>query len=279
MNAHITPGWTIAPFGDGTRERTVPLDSIRADAPVVHVPGFLSRDYARQLAAVFSRLELVPYVVTVGAASGAAYYYGANLYDARPDASVSADKYDEYFANARSDRDRLDALVAEAGLAHPLTDILIPQIEKSLGKKVRVAEEGDGRTYYTPVVRSTSNGIHHHNDDGPREAPELIIGQVVTQRSMLLFLETPGDGSGQLEVFHKRPTDEDRDEHARVEYGYTLEAVEDGLSTVVIPGPGDLVVFDAWNIHRVHPSSPGSLRVTVSTFYGELPDGSVIVWS
>ncbi|HVY09543.1 MAG TPA: hypothetical protein VHB18_05300, partial [Mycobacteriales bacterium] len=75
MNAHITPGWTIAPFGDGTRERTVPLDSIRADAPVVHVPGFLSRDYARQLAAVFSRLELVPYVVTVGAASGAAYYY------------------------------------------------------------------------------------------------------------------------------------------------------------------------------------------------------------
>ena len=256
----------------------VALDAIRPDAPAIHVPGFIDGKVAAWMAEAVARVNFRPYSVTESSSAGAAYYFGANLYDTRPDVNGDPD-YSPYFRRAARDRRALKRIMGERGLPDPLDDIFVPVLAANHDGRVGLAQEPHGSTYCAPVVRSTANGIHHHVDNGPLEAPELVIASVIKQRSMLLFLDAPGDGTGALQVFHKRPTGYDNSHHRHLAYGYTPAAVAGTAVTTIIPEAGDLVVFDSWNIHRVLASSPGSRRVTVSIFYGELPNGDVIVWT
>lgn len=254
------------------------LRGITADAPTALSRSYLDEGTSARFAEAFRNLSLAPYSVTEESECGPAFYYGANLYDTRPETSMSTSRYDFYFDRAVTDRDRFDRIVSAAGLPNPITDIFVPMLTSVFDTPVTVASEG-GRSYYTPVVRSMSNGLHAHNDNSPLEAPELTIGQVVAQRSLLLYLDVPHDGSGAVEVFHKRPTEHDLSFNTHPEYGFTDAAIDNVAATHLEPAVGDLLAFDSWNIHRVLPSSPGSHRITVSTFFGVMPDGTIVLWS
>lgn len=262
-----------------TATKKVPFDAVSSVCPALRVEDVVDRQIVDGLAEAFERLELSPYQVTVNdPRGGAAYYFGANLYDVRPTPDVPKVVFDQYFAQADSDRQLFAEIVGDAGLPHPLEDIFVPLLRDHYGVEPVIAAE-DGKKYYAPVVRGTSNGINMHTDNSPTEAPELSIGAVRKQRSLLLYLDTPQDGSGALQVFHKQPTS--ADDQFRIEpYGYSEQAVLGVDRTEIHPGPGDIVVFDSWNIHRVLPcSSSAQPRVTVSAFYGELPNGQIILWS
>jgi hypothetical protein len=254
------------------------LERISAEAPTALAVGYLDAATATRLGEAVQSLSLAPYEVTIEDPIGPAFFYGANLYDVRPDLAQSASRYDYYFERALPDSQRFNDVIAAFDVPHPVYDIFVPLLEATFGTSVTVAHEGE-RPYYTPVVRSTSNGIHAHTDNSPLEAEELVIGTVTAQRSLLLYLAVPGDGTGAVEVFHKRPTDDDVLFNKGSDYGFSDAAIDGVEVTHIVPEVGDLLAFDSWNIHRVLPSAPDTRRFTVSTFFGFMPDGSIVLWS
>ena len=246
--------------------------------PAILLPGYVAPDLAAGWAAAVASLSMGPYVVTAADPDGAAFFFGANVYDVRPEPDPERD-LSPYFAKADEDRAQLAELMRDRGLPHPIDDVLVPLVAGLFPGPVALASEKDGRKYYAGVARATQNGIHHHVDDGPLEAPELVIGTVKGQVSIVIYVDTPADGSGELCVFHKRPTPIDYAWNRNPKYGFDPGAVRNSRVTRVCPHPGDVVIFDAWCIHRVAPSSPGTRRLTISCFFGLLPDGGLIFWS
>jgi hypothetical protein len=246
--------------------------------PAICLRGYLPKQLTLGWADAVSGYNFRAYSVTEGDSGGAAYYCGPNLYDTAPVHDGVVD-YSPYFVAAEAGLRQLADTMRIFNLPHPIDDVLAPLAEDLHEGPVELAQEGEGQPYFAGVVRSISNGIHHHVDNGPLEAPELIIGTTTAQASVLIYLDTPGDGSGALNVFHKEPSQLDYILNRHPSYGFTPDAVNDAGVTRIVPEAGDVVIFNARHIHAVEPSTPGTRRITISTFFGLLPDGRLVMWS
>lgn len=176
---------------------------------------------------------------------------------------------ERYFSEAESVDEQLRDLFRTAGIDDPL-DILIRLLRHMWHGPVDLATEGEKR-YFSGVVRSVTGGADPHTDNAQR-TPQLSIGKVLSQGSILIYLRMPPAGGG-MRVFHKRPASPVPLD------GRGWEGVAGLAFSGVTPSAGDVVVFPTTHVHAVEPVIGEGERITISTFFGALPDGRLTVWS
>lgn len=178
-----------------------------------------------------------------------------------------------YLADAARARARRAALVAP--LADPLARLL-DELRAVWPAPVGIAREDEGE-YFAGVFRSGA-GIRLHADWGPRDGAGWSIADVVAQLAWNLYYAVPATG-GELLVYD-RPWAPELEQHARQElYDYDPVVVRGRDRVRITFDAGDLVLFSSSNVHSVADSPSGATRVTASSFVGERPDGSLVLWS
>lgn len=183
------------------------------------------------------------------------------------------DRREDYFAEARTALEQRARAVA--GLPDPLR-LVLEELAACWPAAVRIAVDGD-QGYFAGVFRSGA-GIRLHADWGPRDGPGWTIGSVVAQLAWNVYYTLPETG-GELMVYD-RPWTPDLEVDARQRfYDYNPDKVSGRRKVEILPEPGELVMFSSSNVHAVAEASSDGSRITASSFVGECPDGSLVLWS
>lgn len=240
------------------------------------LPKALPSGYCDAAVAATSSLSFDAYEKTAGSEVYAPILkYGPTVFD-----YAGGQNFTEYFASARDDAERGSRSFAQAGVANPQS-IALRALRRAWGGEVRIAVEPDGdtrpsRPYFAGVIRDIEGGALPHVDDAVTETPELAIGNVVAQASLLFYLQVPAEGGG-LRVYDKTATDDD---WATMRgYGFDSSAVAGRTFNGVLPTVGSAVLFRTTQIHSVDPVIGAGRRVTWSTFIGLTKSGDLILWS
>ncbi|MGJ0120443.1 2OG-Fe(II) oxygenase [Williamsia sp. MIQD14] len=133
----------------------------------------------------------------------------------------------------------------------------------------------DGRQLFAGMLREINQGARIHFDEVVREFPGVLDETPIIQLAFNCHLSMPETG-GEATVYRRRWRPED--EGSREGYGYSSSVVDGEPTVSVLPAPGDAVLFDPRNYHRVE-SSTGGRRVTLSFFLGITAVGRMIMWS
>jgi hypothetical protein len=180
---------------------------------------------------------------------------------------------DRYFtAAATATRARQQVL---DGLPDPL-ELLRAGLAAAWDAPVTIAAEDRG-SYFAGVFRSGS-GARMHADWGPRDGPGWAIGGIRAQIAWNVYYTVPPVG-GDLVVID-RPWSPDLEAAARQRFNdYDPDRLADRDRADIRIRPGELVLFSASNVHAVTEAPGGGDRLSLGSFIGERPDGSLIFWS
>lgn len=138
------------------------------------------------------------------------------------------------------------------------------------------------------INRPAFAGLSRVFEDGGEALPHLdrlewdaAIGRFkaspAAQVAMNVYMKIPARG-GELAIWRVKP-DRRRYEELRIPGSYGLRRELLGEPDAVIePQPGELILFDAQNVHAVYKSSGGP-RVTVSFFVVLSAEGQVFIYS
>ncbi|OZD05088.1 hypothetical protein CH275_11980 [Rhodococcus sp. 06-235-1A] len=240
-----------------------------------HLPKALPEWYCDAAVAAMGSLSFDAYEKTVGSEDyDPILKYGPTVFD-----YAGGHNFTEYFTSARDDAERGSRAFAAAGVANPQS-IALRALRRAWGGEVHIAVEPDDtgpyRPYFAGVIRDIAGGALPHVDDAATETPELAIGNVVAQASLLFYLQVPAEGGG-LRVYDRTATEED---WAKMRgYGFDPSAVAGRTFNGVTPGVGSAVLFRTTQIHSVDPVIGAGRRVTWSTFIGLTESGDLILWS
>jgi hypothetical protein len=138
----------------------------------------------------------------------------------------------------------------------------------------------EGRPYFAGIIRSTSDKIDLHVDWAPINSPGYAIADIDGQVGWNFFAEELESG-GQTTV-HNKPWNPDvSGTEIPKSYGLDRSLVQDAPSIRYRPTAGDVVIFNTRNPHEIAPGTakPGGSRVSIGSFVGRMPDGSLALWA
>lgn len=239
---------------------------------LLHIPDALPAEYCRGAVRGAARIPFETYARTENSNDYAPILkFGPTVFDYHGREDKSG-----YFAQAADATARGAGAFADARVANPLT-IALEALRAAWPGPVRIAREPDGRPYFAGVMRDIPHGVIPHVDDATTETPEMAIGDITAQASMLFYVAMSSSG-GALRVYEKTPTQQDHEENA-VGYGFTAASVRNVAFRGVTPAAGSMVLLPTRQIHSVDPVTGEGRRITWSVFIGLHSDGSLILWS
>jgi hypothetical protein len=140
-------------------------------------------------------------------------------------------------------------------------------------------EPGFGR-YYAGIIRETTGGTNLHMDFARFSAPDYAIGANSAQIATNFYASGPAEG-GETTVYnhHFEPTVPPGTYYEISPLDPARVAASERYTFA--PAPGDLIMFNSRNPHRVHfnPNDDGTRRMGIGSFIGRRPDGSLVLWS
>ncbi|MDR3517142.1 MAG: hypothetical protein P4M00_15120 [Azospirillaceae bacterium] len=142
---------------------------------------------------------------------------------------------------------------------------------------VEVADSERGR-YHAGLIRLIHDYAGLHFDFVPIEGRGWSIDDITAQISWNLHLSAPGSG-GACVVYDRRC--EVEHEAVKADPDALLadpELVSDRPFVTLDSIVGDIVLFNTRSYHEILPCR-GGRRITVSSFIGRKPDGSLVLWS
>lgn len=239
---------------------------------LVHLLHALPATYCARVVAAAARVPFQAYAKTENSTDYEPILkFGPTMFD-----HIGQDDKSEYFQQGRRAVELGSAAFSAAGVTNPLT-VALRALREAWPGPVGVAREANGQAYFAGVMRDIPSGAIPHVDDAHTETPEMAIGDVVAQASMLFYVMAPTAG-GALRVYDKTPTAQDYRDHV-VGYGFADDAVHNASFRGVTPGVGTVVLFPTTQIHSVDPVRGDGRRISWSTFIGLRADGSLILWS
>jgi hypothetical protein len=152
-------------------------------------------------------------------------------------------------------------------------------MRQAWSKPIEIASEG-GRPYFAGIIRSTSDKIDLHVDWAPVNSPDYAIGAIDSQLGWNFFAEELESG-GHTTV-HNVPWNPHVEPGVIPKsYGLERQLVEGSRSFTYRPTAGDVVIFNTRNPHEIAPGTakPGGSRVSIGSFVGRMPDGSLVLWA
>jgi len=180
---------------------------------------------------------------------------------------------DRYFAAVEEVKDTHKNLAAQTGV--DLLQKVIDHIASFMPAdwEVALAQEPDGRQYYSGTFRGINRGLPIHCDWAPYDTmtEDWAIANVTNQCSFNLYLSDFDEGS--TIVHDVQWTPEALEFRDPATYAYFPALVEGKLEAKFKPEKGDLYIFNSRNMHHLDEVSRSCprRRVAVSSFFGVLP--------
>lgn len=260
----------------------IPLETlcdllVTGSNPVVHIRGGLPQEYCERAVGVAAQLPFAPYEKTTGSEDfHPIAKFGPTLFDFH-----GAESYKGYFVESAEAANAGTLAFTSARVRNPLLVAL--RALSSWPGRVEVATETrpvqgtSARRYFSGVIRDIRSGALPHVDDAATETPELVVGDIVAQATLLFYIQVPTEG-GAVRVYDKVPTEDDYRNNV-VGYGFSPDAVRGESFKGVTPDTGSVVMFRTTQIHSVDAVIGTGHRITWSTFIGLKADGSLVLWS
>lgn len=256
------------------------------DWPVVDCPeiesDLLRRLLRNEIAAIRVQNFLPPELC--GRLAGAIEDHGFDYYENfdPPMGRIGITQYEhagnraEYFARAVEATERRKKIFT--GMADPF-ETVIDAIRAAWGQEVSIAREPDlGADYFAGLIRLIAAGALVHCDWAPRDAAGWGIDDITGQLAWNVYLSS-GEGGGRSIVYRRSWTPEVDEFVAEGTYGYLPASVQGYEREPIEPLVGQLLMFNARNLHSVEALVGRGSRITVSSFVGNKPDGSLVFWS
>lgn len=267
MTARISSGtWTD--FG----ERELTRESLRAvldnRLAVVRIRGFATPQECERFARAVKAANMKYYSVKrkIGYIGLAQYEYRWNT------------PKENYFHDVLKAKAELQPVLDGAGW-NPI-ERLIERLQAVSDTPVHVAHEQGLGDYYAGIVRSASEGVDLHADYAPFNSPAYSIKDIDAQLGWNFFAE--GLPSGGQTTVHNAPWNP-AVAPGEIPQSYNLprEVVAGARSATYDATPGDVVLFNARNPHEISGGAalPGRDRISIGSFIGRMPDGSLVLWS
>lgn len=168
---------------------------------------------------VAADLPFAPYAKTTGSEDYKPIVkFGPTVFDWHGESS-----FDGYFADSATAQLAGQVAFSKAQVLSPLR--LAKHALATWPGKVDVATETAVpntplRRYFAGVIRDIQSGALPHVDNAVTETPDLIIGKVLAQITLLFYLDVPAEG-GSVRVYDKRPDAEDYRTNV-LGYGFSL---------------------------------------------------------
>jgi hypothetical protein len=180
---------------------------------------------------------------------------------------------EDYFAASKAAvvlRDRLFAQTFD-----PLRMVL-RELSKRTGRRVSIAQDGSGQSYYAGLIRRIELGTELHIDYAPAEQRGWTVCDVRNQLTWNLYVKVGRRGSGRTTVYRRQwqPNDELLRDGS---YGFNCSVVTGSDYVTFQPRVGEIVLFNTRNYHIVDPSL--GERMTVGSAIGETRTGGLVLWS
>ena len=260
------PTWT---------ERTErPLSNETFDAllsnriPAIRIAGFATAEECAGFSAAVKAGPMKYYSVAkrIGYIGMAQYEYRWNTPKER------------YFEDVPTAQAALDSVINQAGW-NPV-ERLIGCISRVTGKPVGPAQERGLGRYFAGIVRSASEGVALHADYAPFNSPAYCIGQVDAQLGWNFFAEGLPSG-GDTTIYNAPWSPVMNPGEIPKSYDLPRELIAHAPSFTYAPTPGDVVIFNTRNPHEIAGGPPvaGRDRISIGSFIGRMPDGSLGLWA
>lgn len=232
----------------------------------VQVPEFIDRETCAAATRALDRLPLSTY--DPERVPTQILRFGPAVNDYRTTAGeLDADRY-----WPAADRARLDW--NDACMRPDVLGYTLARLGTLWGDVVSPATIG-GRPVFGGTARETLTGTLIHYDSVAREHPHGLFDQlVVAQLAVNVWVRAPHKG-GETAIWRRRW--EPRDDHHRDAYGYTPEVIDGCQHVTVEPAVGDLLLFNAANLHAAQPCT--GKRTAIAFFLGITAAGRLIHWS
>jgi hypothetical protein len=139
---------------------------------------------------------------------------------------------------------------------------------------VCVANEGEGKEYFSGIFRCINNGTPIHCDWCPYDCntEDWIINRITNQAVFNLYI-TPVRG-GRTTIHDVQWTPDALQYRDPNTYGYYPELVANAKNCPFEPAVGDLCIFNSRNLHEVRKidgDGTGLGRIALASFMGLLP--------
>jgi hypothetical protein len=235
--------------------------------PAIRVAGFASPDECSAFSAACKagRMQYYNVAERIG-------YIGLAQYQFRWNKTR-----DEFLADVPQAQEDVEAVFHAAGF-NPVQRVM-SLLRANWDAPVDVARE-DARPYFAGIIRSTSEKIDLHVDWAPVNAPGYSIAAIDGQVGWNFFAEELLSG-GHTTVYNNPWYPVLQPGEIPQSYGLPRSLTEGVPSFTYQATVGDLVIFNTRNPHEVAPgnaSSSGS-RVSIGSFAGRKPDGSLALWA
>jgi len=242
--------------------------------PCIRVRGFATPEECRAFVAAMDAVGLnKEYQVASASVRSVPKYIGVPQFEYRKKSK------DAYFAEVESSYADQAQVFAHCGFdpVQRLIDrvhAVVPELP------IGIAHEPEYGRDYAGIIRETTGGTNLHMDFARFSAPDYAIGANSAQVATNFYASGPAAG-GETTVYnhHFEPT---------VPAGTYYEIspldparVAASESYTFAPAPGDLVMFNSRNPHRVHlnPNDDGTRRMGIGSFIGRRPEGDLVLWS
>ena len=158
-----------------------------------------------------------------------------------------------------------------------MVDTFSPSFDTSVAEESSV---GHAR-YFTGLVRAMGQESTTHFDFAPHQLPGWQVAASEAQFAVVTYLQVPAEG-GELTIFN-RPWEQNVDEFNKdVEekgpQGFEGHFLDEAESVLVAPNPGEMVVFNSRNFHKVEGMISQAARYSINSFMS-LSDDKLRLWN
>jgi len=260
-----TPHWARTTEAPLTRDSLIAL--FQNEIPAIRIRGFAS---AAECSAFCKAVRAAP--IRHYSVMPPVGYIGMAQYEYR-----WSQPKEKYFQDVPAANELLRQVTSNS--FDPL-ERLIHLLQPYCDQPVGVAQEPGLGPYYAGIVRIASGGIRLHADYAPFNSPDYAIGAIDAQLGWNFFAEQPS-GGGETTVHNKPWTPAPSGRDIPASYDLPRDLVAGATTHVYAPTAGDVVIFNTRNPHEVAggAAEASGNRVSIGSFIGRMPDGSLGLWS
>jgi len=184
----------------------------------------------------------------------------------------------DYFGDVPAAAADLRQVVEAAGF-DPVAR-LVERLQSVWEAPVGLGHESGQGDYYAGIVRIASQGVAMHADYAPFNSPAYSIARIDGQLGWNFFAEDLSQG-GETTVHNAPWSPVMAPGGIPKSYDLPRELVAGAAAITYAPTAGDVVLFNSRNPHEIAggPPEPGRDRISIGSFVGRMPDGSLVLWS
>ncbi|HVA39815.1 MAG TPA: hypothetical protein VNF49_04075 [Candidatus Binataceae bacterium] len=258
-------------------EHPLTADTLEAlfdnEIPCIRITGFATPAECRAFVAAMDAVGLKKEYKVAPNVKSMPRYIGVPQFEYRKRAK------EEYFAVVAEAYAEQEAVLRLCGF-NPLRRLMEHLRRVVPERRVAIAEEPGFGRYYAGIIRDMTGGTNLHLDFARFSAPDYRVGRNDAQIATNFYASCPREG-GETWVHnaHFEPPIAPGQYHEISPLDPALVAGAERYAFQ--PAPGDLVMFNSRNPHRVqfNPNDDGTRRMGIGVFIGRAPERDLLLWS